>query len=277
MNSRIRNQESGIRNLILVLFALCSQLSAKIPEPDAIFFGNVKHNGGVLLVPANSGDFIVVAKLNGVTIAQTSLNALSSQFVLKVPVDDGQEPRLAGMARGNERVRVYLRRTSDNLEVETNESSGSNGLLIPAERGALTEMVSGLSVSTDFGGMAPGYAPFSTWAEGFGIMAYPGSTDSDGDGQTNLQEFVAGTDPTSGGDTFHILEVRRVNGVSSIKFGPAMLSREYSLYCSPDLSGSSWVKIGTIRPNSAAAFQWFDHITPDGTPHLFYKLSVDVR
>ncbi|MFZ4764095.1 MAG: hypothetical protein ACOYMN_04005 [Roseimicrobium sp.] len=250
---------------------------AKIPEPDAIFFGPVKHNGGVLLVPENTGDFVIIARLNGVTIAQTTLDALSSHFVLKVPVDDGQEPRLTGMARGNERVRVYLRRTSDNLEQETNESSGSNGLLIPSERGALTELVAGLNVTSDFGGMAPGFAPFGTWAEGFGIMAYPSATDSDGDGQTNLQEFIAGTDPTSGGDAFRVFEVRRANGVSSIKFGPVLLSREYGLWCSDNLSGESWSKIGTITPNAPADFRWFDHVTPEGTPHLFYRLSVDVR
>lgn len=261
----------------LPLLLLGSLSSAKIPEPDAIFFGPVKHNGGTLLVPENAGDFIVLAKLNGVTIAQASMAAISSQFVLKVPVDDGQEPRLTGMARGNERVRVYLRRVSDGVEQESTESTSSGGLLIPTERGALTEMVAGLNFSSDFGGMAPGFAPFGSWADGFGVAAYPPSTDSDGDGYTNLQEFAAGTDPTSGSSTFQILEVRRVNGVSSVKFGPILLSREYGLWCSDNLSGTGWTRIGTITPNAPADHRWFDHLTPEGTPHLFYRLTVDVR
>lgn len=261
----------------LPLLLVGSLSSAKIPEPDAIFFGPVKHNGGTLLVPQNAGDYVVLAKLNGVTIAQASMAAISSQFVLKVPVDDGQEPRLTGMARGNERVRVYLRRVSDGLEQESTESSGSGGLLIPTERGALTEMVAGLNFSSDFGGMAPGFAPFGDWAEGFGVAAYPPSTDSDGDGYTNLQEFAAGTDPTSGSSTFQILEVRRANGVSSVKFGPILLSREYGLWCNNTLAGTGWTRIGTISPNAAAPHRWFDHLTPEGTPHLFYRLTVDVR
>jgi hypothetical protein len=157
------------------------------------------------------------------------------------------------------------------------ESAGSNGLLIPLARGTLTEIIAGLNFTSDFGGMAPGFAPFGTWAEGFGVMAYPGSTDSDGDGQSNLQEFAAGTDPTSGSSTFQILEVRRVNGVSSIKYGPVLLSREYTSWCSDNLSGTGWTRIGTIMPNVPADHRWFDHVTPEGTPHLFYKLSVDVR
>ncbi len=280
MKPETRNSKLEIRPWFLIslsLLLLVSPSSAKIPEPDAIFYGNVKHNGGILLVPENTGDFVIIARLNGVTIAQTTLDALSSHFVLKVPVDDGQEPRLTGMARGNERVRVYLRRTSDNLEQETTESSSTSGLLVPSARGTLTEMVAGLNVTSDFGGMAPGFAPFGSWAESFGVSAYPGSTDSDGDGFSNLQEFAAGTDPTSGSDLFRILEVRRVNGVSSIKYGPVLLSREYAIWCSDNLSGTGWTRIGTILPNAAVDHRWFDHITPEGTPHLFYKLSVEVR
>lgn len=261
----------------LLLFALCSPLAAKIPEPDAIFFGNVKHNGGTVLLPENTGDFVIIARLNGVTIAQSPLQAVSSGFVLKVPVDDGQAPRLPGMARGNERVRVYLRRTSDSFEEEAVESSSAGGLLVPSARGTLTEMVAGLNFTSDFGGMAPGFAPYGDWAESFGLSAYPPPTDSDGDGYTNLQEYIAGTDPTSGADTFRVLEVRRVNGVSSIKYGPVLLSREYTLWCSDNLSGTSWTKVGTVLPNAAADHRWFDHLTPEGTPHLFYRLSVDVR
>jgi len=261
----------------LSLLLLVSLSSAKIPEPDAIFFGSVKHNGGTLLVPENAGDFLVIAKLNGVTIAEASMAAISSQFVLKVPVDNGQAPRLPGMAIGNERVRVYLRRLSDNFEQEAVESSGSGGLLVPTERGTLTELVAGLNFPGDFGGLASGFAPFGEWADGFGIAAYPAATDSDGDGYTNLQEFAAGTDPTSGSSTFQILEVRRVNGVSSVKFGPILLSREYVIWCSDNLSGTSWTRIGTIQPNAPASHRWFDHITPEGTPHLFYRLTVEVR
>ena len=273
---------ANVPNLFyFLIFLLCilvvTVCSAKLPEPDAIFFGPVKHNGGILLVPENAGDFIVIAKLNGSTIAQAPMAAISSQFVLKVPVDDGQAPRLPGMARGNERVRVYLRRVSDNLEQEAVESSSSGGLLVPTERGTLTEMVAGLNFTGNFGGMAPGFAPFGEWADGFGIAAYTPMTDSDGDGHTNLEEFAAGTDPTSGSSTFQILEVRRVNGVSSVKFGPILLSREYGIWCADNLSGSSWTRIGTIRPNAPASHRWFDHITPEGTPHLFYRLTVEVQ
>ncbi len=125
--------------------------------------------------------------------------------------------------------------------------------------------------------MAPGYAPFGAWAAGFGIAGYPSSADSDGDGHSNIEEFTAGTDPTSGSDLFRILEVRRANGVSSVRFGPILLSRQYSIWCSDNLSGSNWTLIGTIQPNAPASHRWFDHVTPEGTSRVFYRLNVDVR
>lgn len=259
----------------IALLLAATAVHAKIPEPDAIYFGKARHNGGALLIPEQTGDVVVIARLNGVPLAQASVQALSSVFVLKVPVDDGQAPRLSGTARGNERVRIYLRSTLLNVEYEATQSVTANGLVVPVVRGDLTE--TDLTVAADFGGMPEGYSGFGTWAQRFGLTGFSMDEDTDRDGSSNLQEFAAGTDPTNASDVFRILEVRRLNGVSSIKFGPILLSREYSIWCSDNLLSTSWQRIGTVIPNAPADFRWFDHLTPAGTPQLFYRLGVDVQ
>lgn len=261
--------------LLALILTPCVAVHAKIPEPDAIFYGKAKHKGGTLLVPGSTGDIVVIARLNGVNIAQATIQALSSDFVLRVPMDDGQEPRLANTARGNDRVRVYFRSNVLDVEEETTLSVSNNGLVIPTERGLLNS--GDLTVNGDLGGVPPDLATYAEWAASYGIDGAASSDDADNDGQTNLQEFVAGTDPTNSSDSFRILEVHRANGVSSIKFGPVLLSRQYSIWSSPDLSEGSWQRVGIIVPGTPADYRWFDHLSPENTPQLFYKLSVDVQ
>jgi hypothetical protein len=234
----------------------------------------VRHNGADLVVPGSAGEIVVSAKLNGATIAQASLPAMSSDYVLKVPIDDGQEPRLTGTARGGERVRIYVRSVSLNVEYEATQSGGL-GLVVSSIRGDIQPQ--DLTVTGSLGGLPPPFAGFGPWAGGFGIDPSGANLDSDGDGSTNLEEFVSGTDPTSMNDHFQIFEIRQAGGVTSIRYGPIRLSRAYSLFCSPDLSPSSWVKLSEDVPNITAPSLWRDHIPPQGTPEIFYKLEVDVQ
>lgn len=253
---------------------LVSASFAKIPEPDAIYYGTAKHNGGSVVLYPSGSEMVVMAKLNGVQIASAAIQP-NGKFVLKVPVDDGQEPRLPGMARGNERIRIYLRNTTSSLEAEVNQSLGL-GVLVPALRGDLSPV--DFAVTLDLGGLPPPPEGYFGFMAGYGLSGTPDTMgqDSDGDGQSNLQEFITQTDPTNGMDNFRIMETHRLNGITSIKYGPIKLSREYSIWCSEDLSGANWQKIGTIVPNAPSGFRWFDHAS-SGEANLFYKLTVDIQ
>lgn len=256
------------------LLLLVSLSSAKLPEPDTIYFGKVRHNTSTLFVPSNTGDFVIVAKLNGAQIAQTTLNVLSSDYKLNIPIDDGQEPRISGAARAGERIKVYIRNTLTSTDYEVISSVGLGIALPTGDRGIIQSQ--DMAVAVDLGGMGAGFASYGVWAAGYGLPSDSSDKDTDGDGKTNLSEFIAGTDPTSGSDGFSILEVRRLNGVTAIKYGPIHLSRVYSLWSSPQLSEGGWTKITDIHPTQEAEFQWYDHVV-SGTTSLFYRLKVEVQ
>lgn len=263
-----------IASALVLLLAPCSLLRAKLPEPDTIYFGKVRHNTSTLFVPSNTGDYVIVAKLNGVQIAQTTLNVLSSDYRLNIPMDDNVDPRVPGSARPSERIKVYIRNTITSTDYEVISSVGLGIALPTGDRGILQSQ--DMAVTADLGGMGAGFASYGTWAAGYGLGSNTSGMDTDGDGKTNLSEFIAGTDPTSGADGFQIIEVRRLNGVTAIKYGPIHLSRVYSLWCSDHLSQDGWTKITDIHPTQEAEFQWYDHVV-SGATSLFYRLTVEVQ
>jgi hypothetical protein len=264
-----------LRAIIPVLiFSSASLASARLPEPDTVYFGKVRHNTSGLFTPSSSGEFVILARLGGVLIAQTTLNALSSDYRLNVPMDDGQEPRVPGTVRANERIRVFVKATASGDEHEVLSSIGL-GLPLPGgDRGILQQQ--DMAVSVDLSVAAIGLTAFSAWVDGFGLTAVAPALDHDGDGRSNFQEFVAQTDPTSSQDVFRIFEIRRIGGINAIRFGPVRLSRRYTLWCSPDMTPGSWVRLADIFPDEAADSRWFDHVSP-GQSALFYQISVEIQ
>ena len=62
-------------------------------------------------------------------------------------------------------------------------------------------------------GMSPA-SPFSTWIAQFNLP--PGQDDPDGDGETNLEEWIAGTDPGNANDVFEILRIDKLVGSNCV-------------------------------------------------------------
>lgn len=97
------------------------------------------------------------------------------------------------------------------------------------------------------------------------------NADPDGDGQTNLFEFVAGMDPTDRTSLFRS-SVEQSAGSSKVIFGPALNDREYEIWTTTTLNGSDWVKAtGTTQVNGTQRI--FTDSNPFGQKR-FYRVKI---
>ena len=100
--------------------------------------------------------------------------------------------------------------------------------------------------------------------------------DQDGDGRTNIEEFITGTNP-NGGDTYKPVPSKVTAGFK-IAF-PTLLDRTYRTYYSDDLG--TWHEFGDLLIGTGMVVE----VTDDGTtsnPHpntrarRFYKVEVSL-
>jgi hypothetical protein len=103
-----------------------------------------------------------------------------------------------------------------------------------------------------------------------------GSGDADGDGRSNLEEFITGTNPQEG-DSYKPIPTKVAAGFR-IEF-PTLLDRTYRVFYSDQLG--TWNPLGTLFEGTGSIVQ----VTDDGsltTPHpntisrRFYKVEVSL-
>lgn len=251
-----------------MMLLIASPAFSKLPELDTIFYGQVNHNTSQPLIPQSSQQIVVIAKLNGIAIATSSVAPGASTFVLKVPMDDGIAPRLIGTARSGERVRIYLRSNTLNTEYETVESTTSNGLLVASTKGEI--LPQSLTVTENLNGGAQAMPMFLA---SYGLSGTSGSIDSDGDGANNADEYAAGTSPINATEFFRILEVTKTSNNNFIKFGPIRPGRLYTIWCSETLGQAGWSNLGQVSPGVVNDYFLFGHASPS-SDSLFYRLEV---
>ena len=109
----------------------------------------------------------------------------------------------------------------------------------------------------------------------FGDLSQGATDDYDGDGQSNLAEFLAGTNPTSTDDVLRITSVdyNATSGASTLTWN-SVIGKRYQVQHSPDLV-TPWANIGTgIPPVSGTTTTKVVNITPGGLRHSFRVLVL---
>lgn len=119
--------------------------------------------------------------------------------------------------------------------------------------------------------------PVDSWRfEKFGLQANDASiagddVDFDGDGQTNLAEYLAGTDPRDGASQFAATPARRANGQFVVRF-LARKGRSYTVLFRAAFTSGDWQTLGSVA--SPAADQIVEIPDPNAAlyPQRFYKV-----
>jgi len=79
----------------------------------------------------------------------------------------------------------------------------------------------------------------------FGDLSRDGAGDRDSDGQTDLQEFLAGTDPTNGGSILRVLTVVPIVGGSTTIVWSAVVGRNYVVQFKDSLE-TDWANASSV-------------------------------
>ena len=95
--------------------------------------------------------------------------------------------------------------------------------------------------------------------------------DPDGDGASNWQEYIAGTDPLDAASVFQFLPATPPAGSSFTLQWSSVANKNYSLQSSSS-PGGGWTTIATNLPGNGQTLQWTDTNGSAGT--RFYRAQV---
>jgi hypothetical protein len=114
-----------------------------------------------------------------------------------------------------------------------------------------------------------------TWETAHGLNpASPAdaSTDLDGDGMTNSEEYLAGTDPNESASVLHVEASRDDMGRAVLSF-TAMTGNTYTVYHRDDLEVGTWRKLQdvTVTANQVVAVP---DTTSLATSQRYYRVGA---
>lgn len=288
ITSDIRRKPSAVifANILVLAFAAFASLMAiaKVPEPDTIICGTLRQMGGLAVKSSEDHTIQVQALVDDVVLASADVSSTTNTFVLRIPMDDGIAPRIAGTAKSSDLVRVRVMNVSEGTTIETAETQ-IQAIEIPAERGSVLSIdfrVDGavLGDDQDGDGIPDSWESQYTTSSFAGVRALSlaandSQLDNDGDGFTNYEEFVAGTNPLDKSSTFAVTKMEVGLDAVALEFGPITADRIYSLLYKPDLSVKEWTIVDQYRPVDDQAEATWEAALGSGNGG-FYRLRVEI-
>jgi hypothetical protein len=82
------------------------------------------------------------------------------------------------------------------------------------------------------------------WEQAYNAQALDPNTDSDGDGQNNVAEGLAGTNPFDSNAVLRLTHLSIGNGLVTLRWNSA-INQRCQVQSSPDVTGTNWQDLGT--------------------------------
>lgn len=251
-----------MKTKLLALSAACAAFAASaIPQAPVITYGLVRDPYGTPLTKASSATLELVrnAARDGTVYARASVGDSGipgMNYRLSLEIDSSGPTRANAVCAGTEMfvaaalggnaatlspAAVFTtpaQGTRQRLDFSTGTDSDGDGLPDEWERWVI-----------EVAGRGSGADGQATDAD---VAAFRPDGDADGDGMTNLQEFLAGTDPFTATDLFKIesFEVLPGTGRARLVFTSAA-DRSYRVVMA-ETPGEPWTPVATTRTEGAA-------------------------
>ncbi|MBA4386927.1 MAG: hypothetical protein C0404_03035 [Verrucomicrobia bacterium] len=281
MNSSMTGQVRFVSVLAAVLLvAECAALAGGIPEPGLTMYGVIKNDIGGARIRMSVGTltWTIVPPSGPAVTLTTPLQNINDQFsyVLQVPF----ESAVVGVAASTNAVQMSaVAQTYNRTQVlvgtnaATIVTSGAGTFQFSnADRASVQRVdlqVSARLPDVNGNGMSDDWE--LTYFGATNALKGGASDDWDGDGLSNLKEYLAGSSPIDPTSAFEFVDVQKVEGGYQVKWS-SQAGRYYRIDRSRDLKANFSPLVADI-PATPQANTYTD-ATATNTGAYFYRVAI---
>jgi hypothetical protein len=271
MNTNFAKIRPALMLAAALLLVTTWSVRAVLPEPSNTIFGFITISNQV--AGSNRTDLVIEARRssNGLAVASYRIGdnpAYGNAYFLEVPLETGTPSRNVNATTNGTPLFIALR-----------DDSGDLALIqyTVTERGRFQRLDIVIGPTSDVNGL-----PDAWEIAQFGAAGQDPNADPDGDGRSNLQEFLAGTNPNaadalkvevsrSGAQVLVTVFARRAQGP-----GYEGRARYYSLEMTTNVNVAAWQPVANFT-NIFGNNQTIIYTVPAGSRHPAFRSRVTLQ
>jgi hypothetical protein len=266
----------NVTNLLAGQTAATLVLSNVAPANEGSYFVTVSNAAGTL---TSTSAVLTVLIPPVITQQPTNITAAAgSNAVFNVAATGGAPLVYEWWFNGTNPVAGAAAATLTLTNVQATNAGGYH-VVITNLAGSVTSLVATLTVAnadSDGDGLPDAWETANGLNAGSSTGDNGANGDPDHDGATNLEEYIAGTDPQNTASRLWV-ELQwtpaGTNGNATIQFG-GVAGRGYSVLYRDDLGAGSWQVLTNVATLPVSAPVAVQDSVPPGRPHRYYRLEV---